>query len=92
MSDDEFTGVGARVRFKGDIGKPGRGPTWATVYRVDQHPDSQRWFLSLAVATITDGGGDGFQSMNGIDPEAVTTEEPEPIGGEEIASFKMHAV
>jgi hypothetical protein len=78
--------VGDRVRLKGDIGKPGKGPTWATVYRADQHPDSGRWVLSLAVPTITDGGGDGFMSINGIDPDAVTTEEPEPIGGEEAAS------
>jgi hypothetical protein len=93
MSDEEID-VGDRVRLKGDFGKPGKGPTWATVYRMDQHPDSQRWFLSLAVPTITDGGGDGFQTVNGIDPNAVTTEEPEPIGGEEAASsiIPMRAV
>jgi hypothetical protein len=88
MNADELEiEVGDRVRLKGDIGTPGfRGPTWATVYRADQNPETRRWYLSLAVPTITDGGGDGFMSINGIDPDAVTTEEPEPIGGEEAAS------
>jgi hypothetical protein len=85
MSDEEIS-VGDRVRLKGDIGKPGKGPTWATVYRMDTNPETRRWYLSLAVPTITDGGGDGFMSINGIDPAAVTTEDPEPIGGEEAAS------
>jgi hypothetical protein len=88
MNADELEiEVGDRVRLKGDIGTPGfRGPTWATVYRADRNPETRRWYLSLAVPTITDGGGDGFMSINGIDPDAVTTEDPEPIGGEEAAS------
>jgi hypothetical protein len=78
MSDEEIS-VGDRVRLKGDIGKPGKGPTWATVYQgMDQNPETRRWYLSLAVPTITDGGGDGFMSINGIDPPLSLQRIPSP--------------